>query len=176
MNYDRPDSEDLDRYCGEGEGGYRLAGRHVEACGSNTGKVVACRSVVGFQADCSGTRQAYFVTGNGSWSARYRVGNQASVWVFPSDSRCGHTTTVAKAFQNARKAAGLSEEIVLYSGRHSFGTKLLASTGNLSLVMRAMGHSSVQATMVYQHPDIETVRRVMNGNTTETTLRHKAAA
>ncbi|HZL25188.1 MAG TPA: site-specific integrase [Acidobacteriaceae bacterium] len=103
-----------------------------------------------------------------------RWDGQASGWVFPADSRCGHITTVAKAFQNARKAAGLSKEIVVYSGRHAFGTKLLASTGNLSLVMRAMGHSSVQAAMIYQHPDLETVRSVMNGNTTEITLRHKS--
>jgi integrase len=109
-----------------------------------------------------------------------RWDGQASGWVFPADSQCGHTTTVAKAFRNAREGAGLSKDIVLYSGRHSFGTKLLASTGNLSLAMRAMGHSSVQSAMVYQHPDLETVRSVMNGNTTEVALRHnsrhKAAA
>ena len=68
----------------------------------------------------------------------------------------------AKVFQKARREAGLSKDIVLYTGRHTFGTKLLACTGNLSLVMRAMGHSSVQTAMIYQHPDLEMVRDVMN--------------
>jgi site-specific recombinase XerD len=54
------------------------------------------------------------------------------------------------------------KEIVLYSGRHAFGTRLMASTGDISLVMRAMGHSSVQTAMIYQHPDLERVRSVMD--------------
>jgi integrase len=92
-----------------------------------------------------------------------RRGDKADGWVFPSDSEAGHLTTVAKAFQKARKDAGLPSDIVLYCGRHTFGTKLLANTGNLSLVMRAMGHSSAQTAMIYQHPDLEMVRTVMNG-------------
>ena len=65
----------------------------------------------------------------------------AEGWVFPSDSVTGHVTTVAKAFEDARTAAGLSKEIVLYSARHTFATKIMGATGNLSLVMRALGHT-----------------------------------
>ena len=103
-----------------------------------------------------------------------RRGMQAEGWVFPSESGCGHITTVAKAFQTARKEAGLPEDLVLYSARHTFGTKLLESTGNLSLVMRAMGHSSVQTTMIYQHPDLEIIRTVMDGDTNESRPRHNS--
>jgi integrase len=85
-------------------------------------------------------------------------------WVFPSDSVNGHVTTVAKAFEDARAAAGLSKEIVLYSARHTFATKIMGATGNLSLVMRALGHTNAQTAMIYQHPSLETVRTVVNEN------------
>jgi integrase len=85
-------------------------------------------------------------------------------WVFPSDSITGHITTVAKAFEEARAAAGLSKEIVLYSARHTFATKIMGATGNLSLVMRALGHTNAQTAMIYQHPSLETVRTVVNEN------------
>ena len=84
-------------------------------------------------------------------------------WVFPSPkSRSGHLTTVAKAFAEAKKVAGLPKEIVLYSARHSFATSVLGATGDLSLVMRVCGHSSANTAMIYQHPDLEAVRSVVN--------------
>lgn len=54
-----------------------------------------------------------------------RRNGQTEGWVFPSDSDCGHITTVAKAFAKVRTDLGLSKEIVLYSGRHSFATKVM---------------------------------------------------
>ena len=101
-----------------------------------------------------------------------RRNDQTEGWVFASDSRCGHITTVAKAFEQAREAAGLPQEIVLYSARHTFATKVMGATGDLSLVMRALGHSSAQTAMIYQHPSLETVRSVVNGRHAETLQRH----
>jgi integrase len=88
--------------------------------------------------------------------------DQTEGWVFPSDSKSGHLTTVATAFETVRKGAGLSSEIKLYSARHTFATKVLAATGNLSLVMRTLGHSNAQTAMIYQHPSMEDVRQVVN--------------
>jgi integrase len=93
---------------------------------------------------------------------RARRGDQAGGWVFPSDSKPGHLTTVATAFQTARAEAKLSSDIKLYSARHTFATKLLTATGNVSLVMRTLGHSNAQTAMIYQHPNIEDVRQVVN--------------
>lgn len=93
-------------------------------------------------------------------SARKR--DQVEGWIFPSDSRSGHLTTVATAFETARRDAELSKEIKLYSARHTFATKVLAATGNLSLVMRTLGHSNAQTAMIYQHPSMEDVRQVVN--------------
>jgi integrase len=97
---------------------------------------------------------------------------QTKGWVFVSDSNCGHITTVAKAFEQAREAAGLSKEVVLYCARHTFATKVMGATGDLSLVMRALGHSSPQTAMIYQHPSLETVRSVVNGVHSEMQSRH----
>ena len=77
---------------------------------------------------------------------------QSDGWVFPSDSKTGHLTTVAKAFENAREKAGLSKEIVLYSARHTFATQLMGASGDLSLVMRALGHTNPQTAMINQLP------------------------
>lgn len=101
-----------------------------------------------------------------------RRGDQSDGWVFPSDSGSGHITTVAKAFERAREKAGVSKAIVLYSARHTFATKLMRATGDLSLVMRSLGHTNAQTAMIYQHPDIETVRSVMNGNPGPMLSRH----
>lgn len=101
-----------------------------------------------------------------------RRNGQTEGWVFPSDSVIGHITTVAKAFEQARAAAGLSKEIVLYSARHTFATKIMGATGNLSLVMRVLGHTNAQTAMIYQHPSLETVRTVVNENQGPMLSRH----
>jgi integrase len=91
-----------------------------------------------------------------------RRNGQTEGWVFPSDSATGHIGTVAKAFEEARTSAGVSKKIVLYSARHTFATKVLGSSGDLSLVMRALGHTNAQTAMIYQHPSLETVRKIVN--------------
>jgi hypothetical protein len=78
-------------------------------------------------------------------------------------SASGHLTTVDKKFRQARSAAGLPEKLVLYCGHHDYGTRVLQGTGNLALVMRTMGHGSPATAMKYQHPELEQVRRVLNG-------------
>lgn len=93
-----------------------------------------------------------------------RRNGQTEGWVFPSDSKCGHLTTVAKSFEDARRIAGVSKDVVLYSARHTFATKVMGATGDLSLVMRALGHTNAQTAMIYQHPSLETVRNIVNEN------------
>jgi integrase len=92
-----------------------------------------------------------------------RCGERREGWVFASKrSKSGHLTTLAKKFRQARKKAGLPEALVLYCGRHDFGTRMLKQTGNLKLVMNAMGHVDVKTAMKYQHPELELVRAALN--------------
>lgn len=84
-------------------------------------------------------------------------------FVFPSKrSRCGHLTTMNKQFRQAREKAGLPQKLVLYCGRHDFGTHILQQTGNLAAVMKIMGHRDVKTAMNYQHPELEIVRAALN--------------
>lgn len=88
--------------------------------------------------------------------------NNGSEWVFPSKrAGCGHLTTVAKQFREARTKAGLSNKLVLYHARHAFGTYAMEQTKNLALVRDVMGHADLRATMIYQHPDLAPLREAI---------------
>jgi site-specific recombinase XerD len=71
---------------------------------------------------------------------------------------------MAWRFREARTKAGLSESLVLYCGRHDYGTRVLKETGNLAAVMKTMGHKDVKTAMQYQHPELEIVRQALNHN------------
>lgn len=92
-----------------------------------------------------------------------RCGDRKEGWLFPSDAKCGHLTTVAKMFRIARRKAGLPNTVVLYSARHTFGTDLQDQSKNLAVTMKAMGHSSPKTTMRYQHPEyVDVAREAIN--------------
>jgi integrase len=96
-----------------------------------------------------------------------RCGDKREGWLFLSKrSKSGHLTTLAKRFREARKKAGLSESLVLYCGRHDYGTRVLKATGNLAAVMKTMGHKDVKTAMQYQHPEVDLVRQALNHNNT----------
>jgi integrase len=93
---------------------------------------------------------------------RLRAGNDSD-WVFPSKrSASGHLTTVSKQFRRARTMAGLPKWLVLYHARHAFGTYAMAQTKNPALVRDVMGHADLRTTMIYQHPDLEPLRQVID--------------
>ena len=95
-----------------------------------------------------------------------RCGTRHEGWVFPSKrAESGHLTTMANRFREARRQAGLPDHLVLYCGRHDYGTRILKKTGNLAAVMRTMGHRDVKTAMQYQHPELEIVRAALDHDT-----------
>ena len=85
-------------------------------------------------------------------------------WIFPSNrSRCGHLTTIAKQWTATveavnlaaaeRKLAPISEALVLYCARHTFGTDMLEEGMNIVAVAKILGHDDIATTMKYLHPD-----------------------
>jgi integrase len=75
---------------------------------------------------------------------------------FPSKrAQSSHLTTMAKRFREARVKFGLPEDLVLYCGRHDYGTRILKRTGNLAAVMKTMGHKDVK-TALDQDTAVET--------------------
>jgi integrase len=93
-----------------------------------------------------------------------RCADRKQGWVFPSRQKGKHITggLVNKQWVKARKEAGLPKSLVLYCARHDFGTYVLQRTGNIALVMNAMGHSDVKTAMTYQHPELNVVREAIN--------------
>jgi integrase len=97
---------------------------------------------------------------------KQRCGEKREGWVFLSKrAESAHLTTMAKRFREARVKAGLPEDLVLYCGRHDYGTRILKRTGNLAAVMRTMGHRDVKTAMRYQHPELEIVRAALDQDT-----------
>ena len=84
-------------------------------------------------------------------------------WVFPSArSKSGHIETIAKGFQALRTRAGLSDKLVLYSTRHTYGSYALEATGNLFAVGASMGHVDTKSMEPYQHHDLRSLRDAIN--------------
>lgn len=95
---------------------------------------------------------------------RARCGTKTSGWVFPSrrkTAKVPYLGSIAVHFREARRKAGLPEKLVLYCGRHDFGTMVASRTGNLKAVMKVMGHKDVKTAMKYQHPEIDIVRAAL---------------
>jgi site-specific recombinase XerC len=65
-----------------------------------------------------------------------------------------------RQFQNAREAASLPDDLVLYCARHGFGTEMYRATKNLFAVMKVMGHAAVTTTMKNQHQEIDEIVQV----------------
>ncbi len=96
---------------------------------------------------------------------RERCGTLTSGWVFPArrkNAKLPYLGSIAHHFREARRKAGLPERLVLYCGRHDFGTVIASRTGNLKAVMKVMGHKDVKTAMKYQHPEIDVVRAALN--------------
>jgi integrase len=96
---------------------------------------------------------------------RVRAQDAKSEWVFPSKrSVKGHISyfPVGKQFSETRKDAGLPDDIVLYSARHSFATDMLDKTGNIVLVGKMLGHQSVTTTQRYLHPELKDIAELVN--------------
>ena len=73
-----------------------------------------------------------------------------------------YLTSIAQHFAEARQKAGLPKNLVLYCGRHDFGTVITARTGNLKAVMKVMGHRDVKTAMRYQDPEVDIVCAALN--------------
>lgn len=93
-------------------------------------------------------------------------------WVFPSKSKSGHLESIAKGFQQARKAAGLDSRIVPYSARHTYGTFTMAATGNVFAVSKSMGHADIKSMAPYQHQDINPLNDAINERNREKDFSH----
>lgn len=92
-----------------------------------------------------------------------RCFNRAEGWVFPSTrSASGHLSSPWKGFRQARREAGVPDDILLYTGRHTFASFAVQQTGNVFAVSDAMGHQDIKSMRPYQHHDTALLGDVIN--------------
>jgi integrase len=81
-------------------------------------------------------------------------------WVFPDDDgKPFSRVELWKQHDAAREKLGMDGDFVVYSLRHTFGTRLGESGESAYTIMRLMGHSSVTISQKYVHPQDETLER-----------------
>jgi integrase/recombinase XerD len=83
------------------------------------------------------------------------------LWLFPARAAArkdAHTatlpitgTSVRRAFQHSRLAAGVSKQACVHSLRHSWATHLLEAGVNLRLIQLWLGHRSPTTTAISTH-------------------------
>lgn len=105
-----------------------------------------------------------------------RCNGQTSGWVFPSKrSATGHICpNVCRAFAKVRREKNLPEDLTPYAARHTFGTDMLALSGDIVFVGKLMGHRNVSTTARYMHPSIAKAKELVNARnkTRLESLRH----
>lgn len=92
-----------------------------------------------------------------------RKSSSSAKWVFTDPAGVGPLSRYSLKDQHdrTRKALQLPKEFVLYSLRHTFGTRIVESGTEPFAVMRIMGHSTVTISQKYVHTSGETVERAI---------------
>jgi integrase len=67
----------------------------------------------------------------------------------------------SRRFKQACRKAGIDEKVTFHSLRHGTITRMASKGAPLPAVQRVAGHSSIQTTMLYTHPDIDALRKAV---------------
>jgi site-specific recombinase XerD len=92
---------------------------------------------------------------------QYWASHRHPVWLFPATGR-DHDRAGSAALPMARSSVhgaikrvvqqlGIKKRVTIHTLRHSYATHLLEAGINLRLIQQYLGHSSLQATMIYLH-------------------------
>ena len=95
---------------------------------------------------------------------RYYKGYRPTSWLFEGQKKDTPISVrgIQKAFNQAKKRAGLRKPATVHTLRHSFATHLLEDGANLFVIQRLLGHSSLKATSVYLHLQRENLEGIAN--------------
>jgi site-specific recombinase XerD len=87
-------------------------------------------------------------------------------WLFPSHRPCMHPRTgqavrwrvheanVQKCVRDAARAAGIEGHVTPHHLRHGFATHAIDRGASIRDVQEALGHKSLETTMIYVHPEV----------------------
>jgi integrase len=81
-------------------------------------------------------------------------------WVFPGGTAEGHAGAFRCAWKRLLENAGL-KDFRIHDLRRTMGAWLVGSGASTTVAMRALGHKSVQAAMIYQRLHLDPVRAAM---------------
>ena len=68
----------------------------------------------------------------------------------------------SRRFKKACRAAGVNEDLHFHSLRHGAATTMIMKGALLPAVQKILGHASIQTTMIYTHPDLQSLREAVN--------------
>ncbi len=91
---------------------------------------------------------------------RRREKKADSEWVFPGGTPAGHMGPPRKQWLQLLKAASL-RDLRLHDLRRSLGSWMSNTGANTVMTMRALGHKSIDAALIYQRLEISPVRDAM---------------
>jgi integrase len=96
---------------------------------------------------------------------KVRDGDRRMGWVFPSGkSKSGHIELhkLQLRFRKICRELELPDELVMYCGRHTYGTGVIEETGDPYLVSSTMGHADLRATRPYMHPQLNRAKEAID--------------
>lgn len=67
----------------------------------------------------------------------------------------------SRRFKRACRLAGVEEEVHFHCLRHGAATKMIMNGAPLPSVQKILGHANIQTTMIYTHPDLESLREAV---------------
>lgn len=90
-----------------------------------------------------------------------RLAGSSTVLVFPAARGNGPTTGLQKTWEKVRAKARVAD-LRLHDLRHSFASFAIADGATLSLIAKALGHSSTRVTARYAHLTDDPVQTLAN--------------
>jgi integrase len=84
-----------------------------------------------------------------------------SNWVFPSDSKVGHVTTLKRSWGHLLKRAGV-ENFRIHDMRRTLGSWAAGAGVSLPIIGKTLGHKSAAATQIYSRLHVDPVRAAIN--------------
>jgi len=84
-------------------------------------------------------------------------GKPSAGWVFPAETKTGHTDSVKSQHARALKDSGVQPPFVLYSLRHTMLTRLGEAGADAFSIQKIAGHSSITISQRYVHPTPERI-------------------
>jgi integrase len=89
--------------------------------------------------------------------ARLSRRKENNLWVFPSHGSTGHLVNLKKPWQELLKRASISN-LRIHDLRRTLGSWQAAQGSSLKIIGESLGHSSIAATQVYAHLNLDPIR------------------